>query len=423
MSPASEWAVSRIRRFAWMLAGVTVLLVGTEVVALAGIEPDLRPMSLHQVSSNLLFAIGFGSPLVLHLSSLPGWREVGRTLALGLGLSLLFLSAWLANRTAHVTDADKELIAARVIIGLGLASAVVLGVRAGREPGRTEALIYLLPALVALVFTLEAGLYMNFTAAHFPATCDALACAADGAWNGFQPSFATGRLFNAQPWIAWVCAALYFAPSPTLVFVYTLQVRAKRPPPVDVVTVLLVLVVVGYAFYFLFPVCGPKATFGALFPDSPPPVDAVLAGPVRLADPAGWRNGMPSLHFGSVLLGYWHARPFGRWARLVAGVFVVGTILATMGLGEHYMVDLAVALPFTLMIQGFCTPARPEWRRARRTAIIGSAMLLVIWYALLWNVTASDLMPFLIRITFYVTGVAVGFWERRLYRTTAVGQP
>jgi hypothetical protein len=142
---------------------------------------------------------------------------------------------------------------------------------------------------------------------------------------------------------------------------------------------------------------------------------------LKLVDPAGWRNGMPSLHLGSVLLGYWHARPFGRWAKLVAGVFVVGTILATMGLGEHYMVDLVVALPFTLMIQAVCTPDRVEWRRARRTALFGSAVLLIVWYALLWKMAATEVMPFVVRLVSYVTGFAVGVWEYRLYRATAAG--
>ena len=39
---------------------------------------------------------------------------------------------------------------------------------------------------------------------------------------------------------------------------------------------------------------------------------------------------------------YWHARPYGRWAKIVAAVFIAGTFLATMGLGEHFFVDLVV---------------------------------------------------------------------------------
>ncbi|HEY1376178.1 MAG TPA: phosphatase PAP2 family protein, partial [Gemmataceae bacterium] len=279
------------------------------------------------------------------------------------------------------------------------------------------ALVYLLPALVALVFTLEAGLYMNFTAAHFPATCDARAYAVDGAF-GFQPSFATGRLFAAQPWLMVLCAVIYFAPSPTLVFVYTLQVRAKRPPPVDVVTVLLVLVLVGYAFYFLFPVCGPGFAFGERFPNHPPPAGDVLAQPPPLAKPDAWRNGMPSLHFGSVLLGYWHARPFGRWAKLVAGVFVAGTFLATMGLGEHYLADLIVALPFTLMVQAACTPVRPRW-----LVFGGAAALTACWYAVLYDDGVLRYVPEFVWALTAVTVVAVVALERMLYRATATGAP
>jgi hypothetical protein len=384
-SDHENWSARAVRRFAWMLAGVVALFAATETAALAGVSPYLRPVSVHDVTTNILFAIGFGSPLVLHLSSLPGWRETAMTLLLGVVGAGLWLLPWVINWSGLYeppTDADKQMIACRVVIMFGLASILVLAGRAWRGPRRTEALLYLLPALVALVFTLQAGMFMNFTAAYFPTPYDHFAYATDAA-HGFQVSFAVGRLFAAAPLLKWVCFVVYVAPSPALVFVYTLQVRSKRPPPVDVVTELLVLVIVGYAFYFFFPVCGPQFAFGAAFPNDPPRVADVLAHPPAIA--GAWRNGMPSLHLGSVVLAYWLARPYGAWVRVVAAAFVAGNVLATMGLGEHYFVDLVVALPFTLAAHSALTPGRQPYRAPRRRALWGAVAFLAVWYVVLYG--------------------------------------
>jgi hypothetical protein len=59
---------------------------------------------------------------------------------------------------------------------------------------------------------------------------------------------------------------------------------------------------------------------------------------------------MPSLHMASALIAYVHARRFGRLASAVALLFVIGTFLGTMGTGEHYFIDLVVAIPFTAMM-------------------------------------------------------------------------
>jgi cytochrome P450 len=383
----AAWAERALRRFRWMLGGLTALFLLTEVVGLTGLVRHIRPVYLYEITSNILFAIGFGSPLLLHLSSLPPWRELRRTLLAGALLWLLLVAPWAAGRPGGpfqaLTESDRALLIARLITGLGLASIGALSLRAWDQPGpeRTVALLYLLPSLVALVFTFEACIFMNFTVSFFPTTYDSFAYAADEGY-GFQPSFVVGRLFAAQPVLAGVCQVIYIAASATLAFVFTLQLRARRPPPVDALTVLLALVLIGYSFYFFYPVCGPIFAFGTAFPNFPASADEVFAGG-KMAVEKAWRNGMPSLHLGSALLAYWHAWPYGRWARVAAGVFVTGTALATLGLGEHYFVDLVVALPFALGVHALCTPGLQGIRRERNAALIGSLVLLALWYALL----------------------------------------
>jgi hypothetical protein len=65
---------------------------------------------------------------------------------------------------------------------------------------------------------------------------------------------------------------------------------------------------------------------------------------------AGARNAMPSLHATCVFLVFWYARGLSRVERAVAAICVLLTLLATVGTGEHYAIDLVVAVPFTAMI-------------------------------------------------------------------------
>jgi hypothetical protein len=59
--------------------------------------------------------------------------------------------------------------------------------------------------------------------------------------------------------------------------------------------------------------------------------------------------------------------------------FVVFAIFATMGTGEHYLIDLVVAVPFALFIQALCTTAL-AWSDSRRWLLL----LLGLAATLLW---------------------------------------
>ncbi len=56
------------------------------------------------------------------------------------------------------------------------------------------------------------------------------------------------------------------------------------------------------------------------------------------------RDCMPSLHLAWALLLWIYS---GRWLRIPMLIFAVLTAAATVGLGEHYAIDLVAALPFT----------------------------------------------------------------------------
>jgi hypothetical protein len=73
-------------------------------------------------------------------------------------------------------------------------------------------------------------------------------------------------------------------------------------------------------------------------------------GPAHVQNPLGMpRNCFPSMHLGWALLVAWNVR--GRAMRIAAWIFTALTAFATIGLGEHYFIDLIAAVPFCYAVQ------------------------------------------------------------------------
>jgi hypothetical protein len=97
----------------------------------------------------------------------------------------------------------------------------------------------------------------------------------------------------------------------------------------------------------------------------------------------GFPNAMPSLHMTWALLGLWYSRGASWWLRLIAQAFFVFTVLSTLGTGEHYLADLVVAFPFSLMIFAIF-PLAATWVDAWRVrAIVFGVAGTILWMTLL----------------------------------------
>jgi len=79
--------------------------------------------------------------------------------------------------------------------------------------------------------------------------------------------------------------------------------------------------------------------------------------------------------------------------RLFAGCFLAATGVATLGTGEHYLVDLIVAVPFALSLQALFI-ARPPVTRERRwiSMAIGLGLTLA-WVLALRSATFVSSAP------------------------------
>jgi hypothetical protein len=159
------------------------------------------------------------------------------------------------------------------------------------------------------------------------------------------PSFRIGQLFRAQPWIAvasaWTYDLLLLFPP-----LFAAWHRARgSTAPFSATRTFIVAGIVGASLFHLCPGTGPKFVFGARWPLDPPGPGEMAVS--RLAV-EGVRNAIPSMHATWIFLAAWGAAGLSRLARIVAGLAVVLTLLATLGLGEHYLIDLVVALPLTV---------------------------------------------------------------------------
>lgn len=159
--------------------------------------------------------------------------------------------------------------------------------------------------------------------------------------------------------------------------------------------------------YNLFPLTGPKYLFGStdfiakLRDAASLPLDLVLVQPFP-------RNGMPSMHFGwcfaaSIL---WWRSGTAAWSRAVLIAMTMLTGAATLYLGEHYVIDLIVAVPFVLAALAMCSTG-VLWSARVGTVTAGFATWLA-WVLLLRHGIASFVAhPWLCQLLLLATVVVV----------------
>ena len=190
------------------------------------------------------------------------------------------------------------------------------------------------------------------------------------------------RRFRRWPSLWWTCFVFYTALPLPLALVYAAQLRRAKRDALAVMIAFLVTGPLGVMFYNVLPACGPVHLFGAAFPciRFPP---RTRCGP-RRADPDEGRSQCHPVVAHDVGAAY--LVELKRASALGSGIalaFVWFTVLATLGTGEHYFVDLVVAFPFSLMVQALCTYSLPFRNGERRTAFLFGTFVTLVWLAFL----------------------------------------
>jgi len=197
-----------------------------------------------------------------------------------------------------------------------------------------------------------------------------------------QFSFLVGQVFARHLWFRFAALLFYIALPLPLALVYAAHLRRKQGHALPVMLAFLVTGPLGVLYYNLVPAAGPVHIFGANFPWHPLSTSQAMQLILETVPVRGARNAIPSLHMAWVLLIWWNSKGLSRSVRAIAFAFVAFTVLATLGTGEHYFVDLVVAFPFALMVQAGCQYALPLQRGARRTAFLFGSFASLVWMAL-----------------------------------------
>jgi hypothetical protein len=132
---------------------------------------------------------------------------------------------------------------------------------------------------------------------------------------------------------------------------------------------------VGWLLYFAVPGSETAGAFWDVYGNLLPSPGEVTLGrhAVLSGEP---RNAMPSLHMSWALLLAMETWRMGRaWFR-VGMAFAFATALATLGVGGHYLIDLVVAVPFTVSVYaGSFLFHRRQWLAERVLAAAGGAAM------------------------------------------------
>ena len=304
---------------------------------------------------------------------------------------------------------------------VGLAALGVLGAHTiWAEGDERKLLLYgFLPAVLFVGSEYMASTLLDITEKLHPKTFDLFLYSFDSSLR-VQFSFLMGQFFWTHLWVRFVCLVIYIALPLPLALVYAAQLRQRREAAFAVMLAFLVTGPVGVLFYNMLPAIGPRALFGASYPFHPPAIADVMRMNVVPILRSGVRNAMPSLHTAWVLLVWWNSKGLARWIRAIAMLFLILTVMATLGTGEHYFVDLVVAFPFALMVQSMCTYSLPFGSSVRRTAFLFGTFVTLLWMALLSFATSvfwvSPLVPW--ATTIATVAPSILFWNRLMSAET-----
>ena len=95
--------------------------------------------------------------------------------------------------------------------------------------------------------------------------------------------------------------------------------------------------------YWIVPAAGPVFVLGATLA-SPHPTPAVSLIQVPFAS-----NCIPSMHLSTAICAWYFSRKH-ELGRRISLAYIFITVFATLALGEHYIIDLVVALPFVVFL-------------------------------------------------------------------------
>jgi len=340
---------------------------------------------------------------LLHASSGPRKRQLA---------GIFLLAAAFAVAYGSVRHESLLSIYSAAFLGIGSLAAQSLALIWGAPEQRARTRSWLLVGTVFPVFLFCTGIALAMLDQMNSLTYDRYLYVFDSSL-GFSGSFAVGQLLAAWQPLRVVCYYAYeFLPLGMSIAFLLDRKRPARGSP-SLLTLFITVAVSGYVLYHLYPAVGPVYVWPAQFPWSPLPLAAVPLEKIWVAD--GARNALPSLHMAMALVIWFVSRSWRLGWRIASGMLVALTVLATLGFGEHYVIDLVVAVPLVVAAIAWSTPNVPLRAPERWKPLVGGALLTLAWIVLLRvAVPVVAQRPALSWLLIVITVGVPWLWETKL---------
>ncbi len=340
--------------------------IAAALVAATVLGCALHPYVYHDFLVIPYFAVGLSCILILQLRVLPSLRAATAVVAIALALLQLDI---------RLLGYARSAMAALSLFGL--ASLLVLGWEAiWKEAGAERVRRAFLAAAALGVGVAAVGLYIEKSFFWNMQLYDLYLYSFDSSL-GAQWTFLPGQYVARHPAAQRVALLGYDLVLVAPALVYAALIDDRRRARTAFWSFLLVGPLASVCF-LLFPATGPAYAFRT-FPKLVVPAGEIARLLPRAVELTGPRNAMPSLHFAWVLLAYWNARGTSKWVRGFCGLLLVLTIFATLASGEHYGVDLLVAVPFALGVQALAVWISGVHEKNVARALIASLGLTAAW--------------------------------------------
>ena len=326
---------------------------------------------LLDLGQNPVLRSALAGAFLIHMWTRP--RAAQWTATLGMGFLASAAYAWVHRGFGDYAGAVPAVCASF----LGLASLLVLAAQSllGPPAQRPEHRKTLWTAAAFPYLSFVIALALNLTSAQHPRVYDLWLYAFDETLK-LRASFLIGHLLANAPLLQQAARIAYESLPLAICCLVAMERRSPERFSAGLVRLFVTAGLAGVVLYQFLPAAGPAYVFGKQFPENLPALPGIAIQPILL--PRVARNAMPSVHFACALLVWWNTGSCGRLWRALAGGLVAMIFLATMGFGEHYLVDLVVAVPFALAVQAGCLKSeRDSVERSRATW--GSAILTAGW--------------------------------------------
>ena len=328
------------------------------------------------------------------------------------GVASCFLQSWLSASMVHISTLILALFWAIGIAALFVFLSTLSQIIKKKNLGTLERNFcrsYVLLTIIMISLGVAKYDILKISNLVLPLTIDADLYKIDTAFGGFASWLYIAFARNSFPLWNMLVASVYTLLNIMLLLSLIVVLRERRAAQLNIFRMLVMPFMLAFALYIMTPVAGPPA-YGTHYPHD---MDFVLAAAKGMTEVVpSVRNGMPSMHFtGAMLIVLVMACLTRKVYFYAACAFAAITFIATMALGEHYLLDLIVAAPYCIAL-GTALLNPPGWQFWRRRSWWVCALLFIAWELMLhFDATRFFLIDHLnlVRL-FSLASVAAAAW-------------